>query len=165
MPRVRDVVSSLLAGSLLPIQAQEGLPDLKALMATKVVTASRAEEDVGSAPATVIVLQRADLERRGYLQLSEVLDDLPGMDVVRPYGDNFVRSYWRGERGTIGEPYLLLLDGLVLNHLYFNTADGPLAALPLSNVERIEVVYGPASALYGANALRGVINEIGRAHV
>ncbi|HJW32488.1 MAG TPA: TonB-dependent receptor [Holophagaceae bacterium] len=160
MPRVRNLVPSLLAGSLLPLQAQEGLPDLKALMATKVVTASRAEEDMGSAPATVIVLQRADLEHRGYLQLSEVLDDLPGMDVVRPYGDNFVRSYWRGERGTIGEPFLLLLDGLVQNHLYFNTADGPLAALPLSNVERIEVVYGPASALYGANALRGVINVI-----
>ncbi|HJV90451.1 MAG TPA: TonB-dependent receptor [Holophagaceae bacterium] len=160
MTRFRGLVPCLVIGALLPTRAQEGLPDLKALMTTKVVTASRAEEEVGSAPATVIVLQRADLERRGYLQLSEVLDDLPGMDVVRPYGDNFVRTYWRGERGTIGEPFLILLDGLVLNHLYFNTADGPLAALPLSNVERIEVVYGPASALYGANALRGVINVI-----
>ena len=160
MTRVRALFPALLAGSLLPLQGQDGLPDLRALMATKVVTASRAEEALGSAPATVIVLQRAELERRGYLQLSEVLDDLPGMDVVRPYGDNFVRSYWRGERGTIGEPFLILLDGLVQNHLYFNTADGPLAALPLSNVERIEVVYGPASALYGANALRGVINVI-----
>ncbi len=160
MRSIRTIAPFWLAGSLLPLRAQDELPDLKALMATKVVTASRAEETVAAAPATVIVLQRADLERRGYLQLSEVLDDLPGMDVVRPYGDNFVRSYWRGERGTIGEPFLLLLDGLVLNHLYFNTADGPLAALPLSNVERIEVVYGPASALYGANALRGVINVI-----
>lgn len=149
----------LVAGGV-ALPAQEGLPDLKSLLATKVVTASRSEETVDSAPATVIVLQRADLERRGYLQLSEILDDLPAMDVVRPYGDNYVRSYWRGERGTVGEPFLLLLDGRVLNHLYFNTADGPLAALPLSNVERIEVVYGPASALYGANALRGVINVI-----
>jgi outer membrane cobalamin receptor len=118
------------------------------------------EEALGSAPASVIVISREEIARRGYLQVSELLDDLPGMDVVRPYGDNFVRTYWRGERGTIGEPFLLMLDGLVLNHLYFNTADGPLAALPLSNVERIEVVYGPASALYGANALRGVIHII-----
>ncbi len=143
-----------------PFSAQEGLPDLKTLLATKVVTASRAEETVDSAPATVIVLAREELERRGYLQLSEILDDLPGMDVIRPYGDNYVRTYWRGQRGTVGEPFLILLDGRVLNHLYFNTADGPLASLPLSNVERIEVVYGPASALYGANALRGVINVI-----
>lgn len=156
----RSLTPLLLVGSMLPAQAQEGLPDLKALLATKVVTATRSEETVDSAPATVIVLQRADLERRGYLQLSEILDDLPAMDVIRPYGDNYVRSYWRGERGTVGEPFLLLLDGRVLNHLYFNTADGPLASLPLSNVERIEVVYGPASALYGANALRGVINVI-----
>ncbi len=146
--------------SVLPCSAQEGLPDLKALLATKVITASRTEEALGSAPATVIVFQRAELERRGYLQLSEVLDDLPGMDVVRAYGDNFVRTYWRGHRGNISDPFLLLLDGLVVNHLYFNSVDGPLAALPLSNVDRIEVVYGPASALYGANALRGVVHVI-----
>lgn len=155
----RTILAPLLA---LPAVGQEGLPDLKALMATKVITASRAEEALGSAPALVLVLQQADLEQRGYLQLSELLDDLPGMDVVRPYGDNFVRTYWRGERGTIGEPFLILLDGMVLNHLYFNTADGPLAALPLTNLERVEIVYGPASALYGANALRGVIHLITR---
>ena len=158
MPGRLATLAALLAA--LPLAGQEGVADLKALLATKVITASRAEESLGAAPATVVVLQRADLERRGYLQLSELLDDLPGMDVVRPYGDNFVRTYWRGGRGTIGEPFLILLDGLVLNHLYFNTADGPLAALPLANVERVEVVYGPASALYGANALRGVINVI-----
>ena len=156
-PRATSLACLLAA---LPLAGQEPLPDLKALLATKVITASRAEESLGSAPAMVVVLQRADLEQRGYLQLSELLDDLPGMDVIRPYGDNFVRTYWRGERGTIGEPFLILLDGMVLNHLYFNTADGPLAALPLSNVERVEIVYGPASALYGANALRGVIHVI-----
>jgi outer membrane receptor protein involved in Fe transport len=144
---------------------QEGMSDLKALLETKVISASRVEEALGGAPASVIVLQQEDLQRRGYLQLSEILDDLPGIDVVRPFGDNFVRPYWRGARSTIGEPFLLMLDGLVLNHLYFNTADGALAALPLSNVERLEVVYGPASALYGANALRGVINVITRRNV
>jgi outer membrane receptor for ferrienterochelin and colicins len=138
----------------------QDMSDLKALLNTKVISASKVEETLGSAPASVIVLKQEELARRGYLQLSDVLDDLPGMDVVRPYGDNFVRAYWRGERGSIGEPFLLMLDGIVINHLYFNTADGPLAALPLANVERIEVVYGPASALYGADALRGIINVI-----
>lgn len=142
------------------IASAQDMSDLKALLNTKVISASRVEEAAGSAPASVIVFSREEIARRGYLQFSEILDDLPGMDVVRPYGDNFVRAYWRGERGTIGEPFLLMLDGIVVNHLYFNTADGPLASLPLAHVERIEVVYGPASALYGANALRGVINVI-----
>lgn len=157
MTRVRGALLCLSAAAA---YAQEGMDGLRALLETKVISASRVEEALGAAPATVIVLSKDELQRRGYLQLSEILDDLPGMDVVRPYGDNFVRTYWRGGRGTIGEPFLLMLDGLVLNHLYFNTADGPLASLPLANVERIEVVYGPASALYGANALRGVINII-----
>jgi iron complex outermembrane receptor protein len=45
---------------------------------------------------------------------------------------------------------------MVMNHLYFSTAD-VMVTVPLSNVERVEVVYGPASVVYGANAFMGVI--------
>jgi len=82
------------------------------------------------------------------------------MDVVRPFGDTHLKSYWRGFRNEIGEPFLVMVDGMVQNHLYFNTADVPLVALPVSNIERVEVVYGPASSVYGANAFMGVINVI-----
>lgn len=132
---------------------------LEQLMTTQVVSASNTAEALPAAPATVIVITKDDIRERGYTEMSEVLDDLPGMEVVRPYGATYFKDYWRGFRNTIGDPFLVMLDGIVLNHLYFNTAD-VLVTLPLSNVERIEVVYGPASSVYGPNAFVGVINVI-----
>jgi len=126
-----------------------------------VVSASNRAERTGSAPATVVVVGAEELRSRGYLALDEVLDDLPGMDIVRPFGSDWYRNYWRGQRTTLGAPYLLLLDGQPLNQLWRND-DTILAALPMSNVERVEVVYGPASAVYGANAALGVVNIITR---
>ena len=140
----------------------QAMQDLLELMRTPVVSASRQASPLSEAPATVIVLQRGDLEARGYTELSQILDDLPGMDVVRSYGANYVKDYWRGYRTDIGDPFLVMVDGVVFNHLWFDTADTPLVTYPLSSIERVEVVYGPASALYGANAFMGVINIITR---
>ena len=143
-----------------PAPDAQAMQDLLELMRTPVVSASRQAEPLSDAPASVIVLQRADLEARGYTELSQILDDLPGMDVVRPYGADYVKNYWRGARTDIGDPYLVMVDGAVFNHLWFDTADTPLVTYPLSAIERVEIVYGPASALYGANAFMGVINII-----
>ncbi len=133
--------------------------DLEDLLSVSVVSASNALEALPEAPATVIVITRKEIRDRGYADLSEVLEDLPGMEIIRPFGPTYVKNYLRGFRNTIGDPFLVLLDGIVLNHLYFNTAD-VIATLPLSNVERVEAVYGPASSVYGANAFMGVINVI-----
>lgn len=138
------------------------LKDLLELMNTPVVSASRTPERLVDAPATVIVLTRADLDGRGYTELSQILDDLPGMEVVRSYGANYFKNYWRGYRNDIGDPFLVMVDGQAFNHLWFNTADTPLVTYPVSAVERVEVVYGPASAVYGTNAFMGVINLITR---
>ncbi len=143
-----------------PPDEEGALEDLMQLLNTPVVSASKTAEKLSDAPATVIVISREDLDKRGYLQLSEILDDLPGMEVIRSYGDDQLKNYWRGYRNTIGEPFLVMLDGVVFNHLYFNTADAPLVALPLSSIDHVEVVYGPASSVYGANAFMGVINVI-----
>ncbi|HET8901865.1 MAG TPA: TonB-dependent receptor plug domain-containing protein, partial [Holophagaceae bacterium] len=145
-----------------PAPSAQAMQNLLELMRTPVVSASRQAEPLSDAPATVIVLQRKDLEMRGYTELSQILDDLPGMDVVRPYGADYVKNYWRGYRTDIGDPYLVMVDGVVFNHLWFDTADTPLVTYPVSAIERVEVVYGPASALYGANAFMGVINIITR---
>jgi outer membrane receptor protein involved in Fe transport len=134
---------------------------LEELMNVHVVSASNISEKLSEAPATVMVISAQDLKDRGYTDLSEIFDDLPGMDVVRPYGATYFKNYWRGYRNTIGDPFLVMVDGVIFNHLYFNTAD-VLATFPLSDVERVEVVYGPASSVYGANAFMGVINVITR---
>lgn len=132
------------------------------MLNTKVLTASNTEERLKDAPATLLVLTQEDLLQRGYLELSEILDDLPGLDVIRPYGDAYVKAYWRGYRNTWGDPFLVMVDGIPLNHLWYNSTDGALVPLPLANVQRVEVVYGPASSVFGANAMMGVVNVITR---
>jgi outer membrane receptor protein involved in Fe transport len=158
------LASSLLARAQDPASPGDGarLKDLLELMNTPVVSASRSPERVVDAPATVVVLTRADLEGRGYTELSQILDDLPGMEVVRSYGANYFKNYWRGYRNDIGDPFLVMVDGQAFNHLWFGTADTALVSYPLSAVDRVEVVYGPASAVYGTNAFMGVINLITR---
>lgn len=134
---------------------------LEELMNVDVVSASNTGEKLSRAPATVIVISREEMDARGYRDLSQIFDDLPGMEVVRPYGATYMKNYWRGYRNTVGDPFLLLVDGVVFNHLYFNTAD-VMVTFPLTEIERVEVVYGPASSVYGPNAFMGVINIITR---
>lgn len=161
---------SLAVLGLSPLQAQVAKPgnqeadlqDLLELLNTPVVSASKTAEKLSDAPATMIVLKRDDLLKRGYTEVSQILDDLPGMQVVRPYGDSQVKNYWRGYRSFIGDPYLLLVDGIAQNSLFYNMNENTIVTVPLSNVDHIEVVYGPASALYGPNAFMGVINVITR---
>jgi outer membrane receptor for ferrienterochelin and colicins len=135
---------------------------LEQLLEVTVTTASKVEEKLSEAPATVIIVTGAELERRGYRQLADLFDDLPGMDVVRPYGDTWVLTYWRGYRSDQTEPYLLLVDGVIANSLYTDDVEGPIEALPLSNIDRVEIVFGPASSVYGPSAFMGVVNVITR---
>ncbi len=124
-----------------------------------VVSPSSREETSRSALGWTIVLTAKDLRDRGYNDLSQILDDLPGMDVIRPYGSTYVRSYWRGERTVGADPFLLMLDGIPLNQL-FNGSTQILATLPISAVDHIEIVFSPSSVIYGPNAAMGVINVI-----
>jgi len=141
-------------------ESKSGDLTLEEIVNSPIVSASNRLESTLSAPAWVLVLTAKDLRARGYTDLSQALDDLPGMDVIRPYGDVYVKSYWRGYRpGTGADPYLVMLDGIPLNHLYFGDTQ-ILATFPISQIERIEIVYGPASAVYGRNAAMGIINVI-----
>src|SRR6185437_5956330 len=100
-----------------------------------------------------------DLEARGYTELLDLFDDLPGMDVVRPWGDDYIKVYWRGYRTDVNFPFLLLVDGQELNSLWSGDASAA-AAMPMSEIDHVEIVYGPVSAVYGANAFMGVVNVI-----
>src|SRR4051794_19377430 len=166
----RTVHASLvIVAALGPIEPRAALADtaqqaglaglsLEDLMKVPVVSASKIVERAVDAPATVIVITREEIDRRGYTELSQILDDLPGMDVTRAYGSSYVRMSWRGCRDNV--PFLVMVDGVVFNHLYFGSTETPLATVPLSNIKQVEVVYGPASAVYGADASMGVINVI-----
>lgn len=129
------------------------------LLNTEVVSASNSAEKLSEAPASIIVLTKKQLDDRGYLSLVEVLRDLPEMDVAMMYGGSIYKNYFRGYRINFGSPFLLMVDGVIFNNLYYNETPA-LAAIPISSVDRIEVVYGPASVVYGPNAFMGVINVI-----
>jgi iron complex outermembrane receptor protein len=132
---------------------------LEQLMSVQVTTASNMSEAQSRAPGVVIRLTRAEMEERGYKELTDLFDDLPGMDVVRPWGDDYVKVYWRGYRTDTNFPFLLLVDGEVINSMW--SGDGSsVSAMPMSEVDHVEIVYGPVSAVYGANAFMGVVNVI-----
>ncbi len=116
------------------------------------------QESVKTAPAWTLVFSAATLRARGYANLSELLDDLPGVDVSRSFGPSYANASFRGVRtGSATAPYIVAVDGLPLNNLFSGDAH-TLAAIPITNVERVEVSYGPSPIYWGPNAVGAVIN-------
>lgn len=127
--------------------------------APTVTSVSKSKESLAQAPATVVVITGEEIARRGYTDLEAVLRDLPGFDFSRRAGASYSNIYQRGYRSIETTRTMLIVDGVEDNDLASSTA-WISRQFPLSNVERIEVVYGPASTMYGANAFAGVINVI-----
>jgi len=111
-------------------------------------------------PATVEVITDEQIEDRGYANLEEVLHDLAGFDFSRAYGEEYSTIYMRGYRGLgATNRFLFLVDGVPDNDLW-NSFAWIANQYSLSDIKRIELTYGPASALYGGNASQGLINII-----
>ena len=124
-----------------------------------VTSVSKSKEPLAEAPATVVVVTGEEIERRGYTDLEAVLRDLPGFDFSRRAGSSYSNIYQRGYRSIETNRTMLLIDGVEDNDLASSTA-WLSRQFPLSDIDRIEVVYGPASTMYGANAFAGVINVV-----
>ncbi len=132
---------------------------LEQLMNIKVVTASGYLQTTAEAPSTITVITAQQIKDRGYEQLEDALRDVPGIDLIHINGYAPSLIYFRGMYGAENLRALLMIDGIVENNILgTNDLAGP--AYSLHNVERIEIIWGPASALYGANAFGGVINII-----
>ncbi|GAA5019473.1 TonB-dependent receptor [Acinetobacter puyangensis] len=130
---------------------------------TIVVTASGFEQKITDAPASISVVTEEDLRQKPYLTLIDAVRDLEGVDVgeTRDKTGQSTISF----RGMGSDYTLVLVDGKrQTNHgdIYPNSFGGNQFAHvpPLDAIERIEVIRGPASTLYGADALGGVINII-----
>ncbi|MEA2491911.1 MAG: outer rane receptor for ferrienterochelin and colicin, partial [Acidobacteriota bacterium] len=126
---------------------------------TQVASVSKTSEPLREAPATVVVVTADEIHRRGYIDLEQLLHDLPGFDLSRTNGDIYSFINLRGYRSTQSDRLLLIVDGVEQNELSTNTLYLS-RQYALSNIERVEVVYGPASTMYGANAYTGVISII-----
>lgn len=130
--------------------------DIADLFAVKIISASGIVEELRQAPATVVVITADDIARRGYDNLIEVLADVPGFDLAISNGDFYANAYQRGYRTPFTQRTLFLIDGVVANELWSQSFDLS-RQYPLQAIERIEILYGPASAVYGANAFSGVV--------
>lgn len=126
-----------------------------------VTSVSKKAENVFEAPATILVITKEDIEKRGYMDLVEMLKDVPGFDISMFYGSEYANIYQRGFRQNNTEKTLLLIDGIEENDIWTNWAYLS-RQYSLSDIERVEIIYGPASTMYGPNAFAGVINVITR---
>ncbi len=126
-----------------------------------VASVSKSDEPLREAPATVVVVTAEEIERRGYVDLEALFHDLPGFDISRSRGITYSNIYQRGFRSGSTDRILFLIDGVEQNDLWSNIAYIS-RQYPLTNVDRIEVIYGPASTMYGANAFTGVVHVITR---
>ncbi|MBC8316478.1 MAG: TonB-dependent receptor [Desulfobulbaceae bacterium] len=124
-----------------------------------VVTATRTETDVkkiGGASITVITQDEILAKQQSTVQ--EVLKGIPGLDIISNGGMGTSTSIFL--RGSDSKNTLILVDGIMFNDPSLNNRQSDIANLTTDNIERIEIVRGPMSVLYGSNAAAGVINII-----
>ena len=117
------------------------------------VTSSRIEQRVQDALPATTLITRADIERAQTPDLPTLLRRVAGIEIAQNGGPGTVASAFI--RGAESRHTLVLIDGVPVNNLNFSTA--ALEHLPLADVERIEIVRGNVSSLYGSAALGGVI--------
>ncbi len=134
----------------LDVCAQQAPPQVSEKVVVTATASPEEETEVGTA-TTVITRQR--IEESGFRTVAEVLRSVPGLDIIRSGSDGSVTSAQL--RGANSTQTLVLVDGQRMNSPYFPGFD--FSGMTTENVERIEVVRGPFSALYGSDALGGVI--------
>jgi len=158
-PAVKAGLFAQLITATMPVMAEEA-SEVKENEDQMVVTASSVEQNLKDAPASISVITREDLQRKPVQNLNEVLKDVPGVQLTNE-SDNRQGVSIRG----LGSSYtLILVDGKRVNsrNAVFRHNDFDLSWIPAESIERIEVVRGPMSSLYGSDALGGVVNIITR---
>ncbi|HPC96090.1 MAG TPA: TonB-dependent receptor [Sedimentisphaerales bacterium] len=137
------------------------LEDLMTVEIDTVYSASKHTQKVSEAPSSVTIISAEEIRKYGYRTLAEVLRSVPGFYINndRNYDYLGVRGFRRP--GDYDTRILLLVDGFRINE---NIGDSPLFGtqflLDVDLIERVEVIRGPGSSLYGSNALLAVINVI-----
>lgn len=130
---------------------------LEELMKMAVTGVSRYSQNINDAPATVVLITDVMIKNRGYEDLADLLKDMPGTDLTDNAGRYGQFPTIRGIDGN--DRFLVLIDGHKLN-----PAGGMFLSIghsiSLNMAKRVEIIYGPASAVYGADAFAGIINII-----
>jgi outer membrane cobalamin receptor len=133
---------------------------LEELLEVDVVTPTAKPQPLRETPASVYVITADMIRMRGYRHLGELLEDIPGIQIERNSTVEWADQY--SMRGLIGnERFIVMLDGIRVN----SATNSPISirhSYALNNIDRVEIVLGPGSAVYGADAFAGVIHMISR---
>lgn len=151
-----------LAAAILATGWSAGALAQEQALGTVVVTAAGYEQNIADAPASISVITREDLEKQAYTNITDAVKNIPGVFVT---GGGSAQDI--SIRGQSHSYTLYLVDGRPVSagrSVNTNGADSgkQIGLPPLSMVERIEVIRGPMSSLYGSDAMGGVINIITR---
>jgi len=135
---------------------------IKELMQIRISLATKTEETVLTVPSTITVFERTDIQALGVKNAFDVMNFVPGFQMTRGDWVGAVpKEHARGvylDNGNI----LVMINGERLNEVSFGKASVYTPHIPIEIIERIEVIRGPGSALYGSNAFLGVLNIITR---
>jgi len=161
--RAEDGVSE---GASSPDLTTLSLEELMAIEVESVSGASRYEQPVPEAPASVTLVTADEIKMFGYRTLADILRSVPGFSVINDR--NYQYTGIRGLRipGDYGTRMLLLVDGVRQNDTVYQTGYTSYEfAVDVDLIERVEIICGPGHTLCGANAMMGVINVITRRRI
>lgn len=132
--------------------------ELVELLGMTVEAASKREESLMNAPAIVSILTSNDIKELGVHSVSEAINYMPGIHMFLTYPRDFSIFAIRGNYSNYNTKILFLING----HPYYVPICGAFEvnAVPIDAVERIELIRGPVSVMYGTNAMTGVINIV-----
>lgn len=156
-------LTSAQAAQSFQVAALDSLTDmnLEDLMNIEVVSVSRRAESLQDTAAAVYVLEGDAIRRSGVRSIPEALRLIPGLHVARIDSFNWAVSA-RGFNGTVADKLEVLMDGRSLYTPLFSGVNWVAQNTLLHDIERIEVIRGPGAALWGANAVNGVVNIVTR---
>ena len=132
---------------------------LEALMDITVTIASRKEEKLSETAAAVFVITQEDIRRSGVTSIPEALRMVPGVNVAQ-INSNIWAISARGFNQRFANKLLVLMDGRTLYTPIFSGVFWKIRDTLLEDIEKIEVIRGPGAAIWGANAVNGIINII-----
>jgi iron complex outermembrane recepter protein len=134
---------------------------LEDLMNIEITSVSKKEQRTSEAPAAIFVISREDIRRSGALNIPDLLRMVPGVDVAQIDTGKWAISA-RGFNGQYSDKLLVLVDGRTVYTPIFAGVFWDSQNILLDTIERVEVIRGPGAAVWGANAVNGVINIITR---
>ncbi len=155
---------ALLAGAPLPVMGDDDLDqfldlNMEELLSMKVTSVSKKQQRLDESAAAIFVITSEDIQRIGATSIAEALRIAPGVQVAKMDSNKWAVSS-RGFNGQFANKLLVLMDGRSIYTPSFSGVYWESQHTVMQDIDRIEVIRGPGAALWGANAVNGVINII-----